>query len=133
MAVVNPNISAAELLRRFRGRVVGSEPGYPEVLLLTVADAQGGEWEFCTFDADYSPSDPDVFLDKVIVDAEIAASNTLTISFSDGSELNVVPRPLEPGEEDDDLENWYMLTPDNRTLNFGPVGRWRLGRGDEPW
>jgi hypothetical protein len=133
MAVLIPNISAAEILDRFRGQVVSSKPGYPEVLLLTVKDAQGGEWDFCTFDADFTPADPDVFFDKVIVDAEVETSNDLTISFADETELRVVPRPLEPGEEDDDLENWYILTPDYRTLNFGPVGRWRLGRGDEPW
>lgn len=133
MAVLIPNVAATELLSRFRGRIVSAKPGYPEVLLLTVMDAQDGEWHFSTFDADYSPSDPDVFVDKEIVDTEVAASNTLTISFSDGSDLTVVPRPLEPGEEDDDLENWYMETPDNRSLDFGPVGRWRLGRGDEPW
>jgi hypothetical protein len=133
VAIVNPNIPAMEILSRFRGRISSSKPGYPEVLLLTITDADGGKWEFCTFDADFSPSDPDVFLDKVIVDSEVAASKTLTISFSDGSTLTVIPRPLEPGEAKDELENWYMLTPDNRTLDFGPEGRWRLGRGDEPW
>lgn len=133
MAVVNPRIHAAELLDRFRGRVVRSKPGYPDVLLLRVEDAQGSVWRFSTFDADFSPSDPDAFLDKVVVDAKVANSNTLTIFFSDNSELRVVPRLVEPGEEDDDLENWLLLTPDNLALKFGPVGRWRLGRGDEPW
>jgi hypothetical protein len=86
-----------------------------------------------TFDADFSPSDPEVFLDKTIVSAAVASSNTLTVGFSDGSDLTVVPRPLEPGEEDDDLENWFLLTPGNLALDFGPEGRWRLGSGSEPW
>jgi hypothetical protein len=133
MAVLIPDISAADLLSRFRGRIVSSKPGYPEVLLLSVIDADGGEWGFMTFDADFSPSDPDVFLDKTIISAEVAPSNTLTIGFSDGSQLTVSPRELAPGEEDDDLENWFLMTPKNQALDFGPAGIWRLGRGDEPW
>jgi hypothetical protein len=133
MAVVIPDISAANLLSRFRGRIVSSKPGYPEVLLLSVIDAEGGEWGFMTFDADFSPSDPEVFRDKTIVSADVAPSNTLTIGFSDGSDLTVVPRIPGPGENYDDLENWFLMTPDNQALDFGPEGRWRLGRGDEPW
>ena len=133
MAVVIPDISAADLMSRFRGQIVSSKPGYPEVLLLTVIDGEGGEWGFMTFDADFSPSDPAIFLGKTVVSADVAPSNTLTIGFSDGSDLTVVPRPLEPGEEDDDLENWFLMTPDNQALDFGPQGRWRLGNGNEPW
>jgi hypothetical protein len=133
MAVVIKDTSAADLLGRFRGVVTSSRPGYPEVLLLTVEDANGGGWNFSTFDADFSPSDPDSFLGKTVVRAEIAPSNTLTIGFSDGSKLNVVPRPLRPGEADDDLENWFLLTPDGLALDFGPVGRCRLGSASEPW
>jgi hypothetical protein len=133
MAVVIPDISAADLLSRFRGRIVSSKPGYPEVLLLSVEDAHGREWRFMTFDAEFSPSDPEVFLGKTIISADVAPSNTLTVGFSDGSDLTVVPRSLEPGEENDDLENWFLLTPDNLALDFGPAGRWRLGSGSEPW
>jgi hypothetical protein len=133
MAVVIPDISAADLLSHFRGRIVRSKPGYPDVLLLSVEDPRGGEWRFMTFDADFSPSDPDVFLGKTVVSAEVGSSHTLTIGFSDGSDLTVVPRSLKPGEEDDDLENWFLMTPDNQALDFGPAGRWRLGSGSEPW
>ena len=133
MAVVIPDISATDLLSRFRGRIVSAKPGYPEVLLLSVIDADGGEWGFMTFDADFSPSNPDVFLNRTIISAQVAPSNTLTIGFSDGSELTVVPRELAPGEEDEDIENWFLMTPDNQALDFGPVGIWRLGSGDEPW
>jgi hypothetical protein len=133
MAVVIPDISAVDLLSRFRGRIVCSKPGYPDVLLLSVKDAGGREWRFMTFDADFSPSDPDIFLGKTVISADVAPSNTLTIGFSDGSDLTVVPRPLEPGEEEDDLENWFLITPDNQALDFGPEGRWRLGSGNEPW
>jgi hypothetical protein len=133
MATMITDVPALDLLRRFRGRVVSSSPGYPEVLHLTVRDAQGGKWTFSTFDSEFSPSDPDACLGKSVVDVKLAASNTTTICFSDGSDLIVTPRPLQPGEEDDDLENWFLLTPDNQALDFGPVARWRLGRGDEPW
>lgn len=133
MTVVIPEISPIDLLTRFRGKVIDAAPGYPEVIHLEVEDADGGKWTFSTFDAGYTPSDPDAVLGKTVVATDIAPSNTLTISFSDGSNLTVVPRNLEPGEEDDDLENWFLLTPENLALSFGPVGRWRLGRGDEPW
>jgi hypothetical protein len=133
MAVVIPDISPAGLLSQFRGPVIDSKPGYPEVLHLQVRDANGDEWGLSTFDADFSPSDPDVLLGKTVTGAELAPSNTLTIGFSDGSALTVIPRTLEPGEADDDLENWFLWIPDGRYLHFGPEGRWRLQKGSDPW
>jgi hypothetical protein len=133
MAIVIPNVIPADLLSRFRGEVIRARPGYPEVIHLRVKDAKGAEWGFSTFDADFSPSDPDVLLGKTVISAELDPSNTLTIGFSDGSDLKVVPRALEPGEEDDELENWFLRTPDDLFLDFGPEGRWRLGRASDPW
>ena|ERR1700743_1601796 len=133
MAVVIPDTSPADLLSQFRGPITESQPGYPEVLHLGVRGAKGGAWELSTFDADFSPSDPEVFLGKTVVSADLDPSNTLTIGFSDGSDLKVVPRTLESGEADDDLENWWLSTPDGLALDFGPEGRWRLGKASDPW
>ena len=71
MAVVIPDITPAELLRRFRGVVTSSRPAYPDVLHIDVMDAEGAVWWFGTFEATYSPSDPEVFLGKTVTDAEL--------------------------------------------------------------
>jgi hypothetical protein len=126
MATVVKDISPAELLSHFRGQVFSARPGYPEVLLLKVKDEAGGEWWFSTFYAEYSPSDPDVFLGKTIVAADVQPSGGLRVGFSDASRLDVKPIPLEPGESGDDLETWNLISPDGLVLDSGPGERWAL-------
>ncbi|MBS1889463.1 MAG: hypothetical protein JSU06_19975 [Actinobacteria bacterium] len=129
MPTVISEVSPLDLLARFRGPVVSSRPGYPEVLLLKVEDAEGEEWWFSTFHAEYSPSDPDLFAGKVVVGANLdVRSGVLTIRFSDASELSVVPIPAEDGEPDD-LESWHLISPDGLVLDYGPGERWVLRRG----
>jgi hypothetical protein len=102
------------------------------VIQLQARDAEGGEWWFSTFDAEFSPKEPEVLLGKSIIDTDLELSGKLTISFSDGSRLVVDPIPLEPGEPDDDLENWHLFTPDGLVLNYGPEGRWEIKPSSYP-
>lgn len=126
MATVVQNTSPADLIRRFRGQIFAADPGYPEVLLLKARDDEGGQWWFSSGYADYSPSDPAVFLGKKVVAAEIHPSGGLTAGFSDGSRLEVRPLPLPPGESGEDLETWDIIAPDGLIVTYGPGERWTL-------
>lgn len=126
MATVVRDITPAELLSRFRGEIFEADPGYPEVLLLKVRDDEGGQWWFSSGYAEYSPSDPNVFLGKTVVSAHIHPSGGLTVGFSDGSTLEVRPPPLEPGESADDLETWDLIASDGLVIDYGPGERWSL-------
>jgi hypothetical protein len=126
MAVVVPNTSPADLLRRFRGTIFDAAPGYPDVILFQARDAEGDDWWFSTFYAEFSPKEPALLLGKSIIDTGLESSGRLTISFSDGSRFVVDPIPLQPGEPDDDLENWHLFTPDELVLTYGPEGRWEI-------
>jgi hypothetical protein len=128
MSTVIPDLSPADLLGRLRGTVVRAAPGYPEVLILGVRDDDGQIWRFMTFYADYSPSDPEFFLGKTVVDADLDRSDRLTMKFSDGSEFCVAPEPEGP---DEDLMTWHLLTPDGLAMRFRPRGHWDLGLGTE--
>jgi hypothetical protein len=127
MASVISDLSPSDLVGRFRGTIFHAAPGYPEVIHLRAKDADGGEWWFSTFYAEYSPSEPDFFLGKTIVDAHLEPSAKLTLSFADGSEFQVVPGPFEPGESVKDLETWHLYSPDGIALYYGPGSRWELG------
>jgi hypothetical protein len=126
MATVVRDITPTELLSRFRGEIFAADPGYPEVLLLKVRDDNGGQWWFSSGYAEYSPSDPDVFLGKTVVSAEIHPSGGLTVGFPDCPNLEVRPLPLEPGESADDLETWELIAPDGLVIDYGPGERWAL-------
>jgi hypothetical protein len=128
--VVISDTSPVDLLAALRGQIIESVPGYPEVLDLTLEDQDGNEWGFCTFDSEWFPSDPAVFLGKTITSADLdVPTGKLTFGFSDHSTLTVVPNP---DVEDDDLENWQIFTPDGFVLNYGPGHRWRLKRASDP-
>jgi hypothetical protein len=129
MAAVIPDLFPADVLRRLRGTVIRAAPSYPEVIRLRVRDENGDVWRFSTFYADYSPSDPEFFLGKTVVDVNFERSGKLTMRFSDGSEFNVLPEPDGP---DDDLETWHLITPDGLALWFRPRGRWELGPASDP-
>jgi hypothetical protein len=129
MAPVISDLSPSDLLGRFRGAIVNASPGYPEVIHLDLKDADGGEWTFSTFYAEYSPSDADFFLGKTVVDVDFEQSGRLTMRFSDDSEFNVLPEPEGP---DDELTTWRLLTPDGLALWFRPRGLWDLGLGSDP-
>ena len=129
MAIAIPNISPADLLRRIRGQIVEAVPGYPEVLHLDIEDAVGGIWHFSTAYCEFSPSDPDFFPGKTVVDIEFEQSGKLTMRFEDGSEFNVLPEPEGP---DDELETWKVITPDGFSLRFQPRGLWTLRLASDP-
>jgi hypothetical protein len=130
MPVVIPDISPADLLARFRGPVLDARPTYPERVHLEVKDVHGGKWSLATWDADYSPSDPEVLLGKTVVSADLEGrSGNLTIGFSDGSTFRVISDLYEPG---DDVENWDLFTPEGLVLVYGPGDRWKLARGSDP-
>jgi hypothetical protein len=130
MAIAISDISPADLLGRFRGPITEAYHGYPEVILFDVKDSEGGEWHFVTWDADYSPSDPDALLGKVVVSADLDEEpGALTIGFSDGSAFKVTPVFYEPV---DDLEHWELFTPEGLVLHLGPGSRWRLGEASDP-
>jgi hypothetical protein len=128
MAIAIPNISPAELLSQIRGTVIRAAPGYPEVIHLGIEDAEGAAWGFSTSYAEFSPSDPDFFLGKIVVDIDFERSGKLKMIFADGSEFNVLPEPEEP---DDELSTWNLITPDGLSLRFRPRGLWTLRLASE--
>jgi hypothetical protein len=128
MAIAIPNLSPADLLGRFRGTIVRAAPGYPEVIHLTLEDAKGDHWHFSTFYAEFSPSDPEFFPGKAVIDVDFKRSGRLTMQFADGSKFDVLPEPEEP---DDELSTWDLSTPDGLFLRFRPRGLWDLGLGSE--
>ncbi len=133
MAVVIPDTSPAQFLARFRGLVTSSRPGYPSVLHLHVKDAEGGLWRFGTFESRYLPTDPEMFVGKTVVDVDLNASSAeMTIYFSDGADLRIVPFSLESDEVDADLESWWLITPEGLILNYGPGDHWVLKRASDP-
>lgn len=131
MASVTPDLSPSDLVGRFRGTIFHAAPGYAEVIHLRLKDSDGAEWWFSTFYADYSPSNPEFFPGRTIIDVDLERSGKLTLQFSDGSEFKVTPGPLEPGEPVDDLETWHLYSPDGLALYYGPGPRWELGPASE--
>jgi hypothetical protein len=130
MAFVTSGTSPAELMRRFRGRVTKAGLTYPERGRLQVTDAEGGLWRFATWEADYSPTDPEGLAGKTVVSADLdEPGGKLTIGFSDGTTFTVTPIP---DEEDDAIENWELFTPEGLVLSYGPWGRWQLGKATDP-
>jgi len=133
VTAITPELSPVTLLARFRGEVVSSRPAYPDVLQLHVRDTDGDLWRFLTFEANYFPSNPDAFLGKTVVAADIdISSGKVTIGFSDGSLLSVVPFALEPDEVDENYESWQLFTPDGIVLNYGPGEHWLLKQASDP-
>jgi hypothetical protein len=130
MSLVIPDISPSELLEGFRGPIVDAHPAYPETIHLEVRDAAGGLWKFATHDADYSPSDPDVFPGKTLVSADLEGPlGNLTIGFSDETRFRVT---VAPPDGEDDPVNWRLYTPDGFVLAWGPGVKWELKRGSDP-
>src|SRR3954465_9576177 len=112
MVSVTPDISPTRLLDGFRGLIEDAHPAYPETIHLEVRDAAGNLWKFSTHDADYSPSDPDVFPGKTVVSADLVGPlGNLALGFSDGSDFRVT---MEPQTAPDDPVNWRLYTPDGR-------------------
>jgi hypothetical protein len=127
---VIPDISPAELLSRLRGQIFQANYGYPEVMQFKLRDEQGGEWWMATFEAGYSPSDPEALRGKTVVRADLEErSGDLTIGFSDGSAFRIV---ADPEERDDFYESWSLLTPDGLALNYGPGDHWKLSLAGDP-
>lgn len=130
MSLVTQNTSPADLLGRVRGPVKDARLTYPERVHLEVTDAVGGVWCLATWEAAYSPADPEELNGKTVVSTDLDdRSKVLTIGFSDGTCFTVTPIP---DEEDDAIENWELFTPDDLLLSYGPWGRWKLGSADDP-
>lgn len=131
MAIAIPDISPVEVLAQFRGRIEDAHPAYPETIHLEVRDSAGGLWKFATHDADYLPSDPDVFPGKIVTSADLVGPlGNLTIGFSDGTDFRVT---MEPQTAENDPYNWMLYTPHGFILAWGPGEHWRMKRGDEPF
>ncbi len=128
MAIAIPDISPSELLARMRGPIIRANPAYPEVIQMRIRDSKGEVWRFSTSYAEFSPSDPDFFLGKIVADIEFDVSGRLKMLFEDDSEFNVFPEPEGP---DDDLSAWNLITPDGLSLRFRPRGLWTLRSADE--
>ncbi|HEY2052925.1 MAG TPA: hypothetical protein VGH14_03215 [Solirubrobacterales bacterium] len=130
-STVIPDISPAELLGRFRGRIFTASRAYPETIQFKLRDAEGGEWWLATQWADYSPSDPDAIVGKTVVGAELnERSGDLTLTFSDGTAFRAISRPQE--EPGDDLEHWDLFTPEGLVLIWGPDASWKLKSASDP-
>jgi hypothetical protein len=132
MALVIPDISPDELLSRFRGPVTKAHPAYPETIQVQVTDAGGGKWWFVTWDAGYSPSDPEALVGRAVIGADFdEPTGRLTVALSDGSFFEARPAPQED-ETPDDPAYWQLFTPEGLVLNWGPCRRWKLKRAGDP-
>jgi len=129
MAIVSSDTSPALLLDRFRGPVTDTRPLYPERIRIEVTDTQGNIWRLVTFDAEYSPSDPECLIGRTVVKTNLAKEGKVVVGFSDGSNFTATPIP---DDEDDDIENWSLFMPDGRVLVFGPQGRWKVVSATDP-
>lgn len=129
MATVSSDTSAAAVLTRLRGRVTKAYLTYADMARIEVTDAEGGRWLLGTWEADYSPADPEALLGKTVTSAEVErVSGVLKVGFADGSTFTVVPVP----DEDDDVEHWELFTPEDSVLAQGPIGRWKLRKATDP-
>lgn len=130
MAVITPDTSPRDLLRRVSGKVEDARLTYPERVHLEVTDTDGGHWLLATWEAAYLPADPAQLNGKIVVGADLdKTSGALTVTFSDGTHFTVVPIP---DGEDDAIENWQLFTPDGFVLNYGPGEHWVLKRASDP-
>ena len=130
MATLTSNIPPGDLLGAVRGSITDASLTYPERMRLEVTDADGGLWRFATWYSDYSPTDPEQLAQKNVVDVGLdPESHVLTVSFADETCFTVTP---VPDEEDDAIENWELCSPNGIVLSYGPKGRWKLARADEP-
>lgn len=126
--VVALDASPANVLRSFRGRIVGARSAYPQVLHLDVCDDAGHLWRFATQDTGFSPTDPEALSGRSIESADIDdRTGDLRCRLSDRSFLTV-----SPGIPDaiDDPPGWELITPDGLVLEFGPGVRWQIGSAD---
>jgi hypothetical protein len=129
MATVSPDTSPAMLLDRVRGPVTNARPLYPERILIEITDAEGALWRLATCDAEHSPSDPDRLIGRTVVGTSLDEGGVVVLAFSDGTRFTATP-VLD--DEDDDIENWSLFTPDGRVLVYGPTGRWKLVSATDP-
>lgn len=123
--------SPRRLLRGMRGTIEAASYGYPEVLLLSVRDAQGDLWRFMTEAVSYAPWTPEALVGRAVLDAEIDDAGTTRITLSGDDTLELVPWPLEDGE-DDDVAYWELIAPDDVFLEFGPGISWLIGDARAP-
>jgi hypothetical protein len=131
MSIVIPETSPADLLARVRGPVKDARLTYPERVHFEVTDVHGGLWFLATWEAEYSPADPEELNGKTVVSADLDdRSRVLTIGFSDGTSFTVTPIP---DDDDGAIENWELFTPDDLLLTYGPWGRWHLGKATDPY
>lgn len=128
MSNLTHDTSPADLLARVRGPITTARVTYPERIRLEVADGEGDPWRLATWDVDYSPSDPEPLIGKIVVDTSLDdLSGTLILSFSDRTRFTATPTP----DGGDDVEYWELFTPEALVLTYGPIGQWQLGTADE--
>lgn len=128
--VIALDASPASLLRAMRGKIVDAYPAYPEVLHVEIRDGSGGLWRFATQYADWSPADPAELIGRSVEDVKIdQTTGALSCLLSDGSSFEVVPGPVEAS---DDPSHWFLLTPDDLALEFGPGVCWQVRDAKAP-
>jgi len=118
-----------QVLREMRGSVVAAQRAYPDVLHIEIRDPSGDLWLLATQDAEWSPSDPNELLGRVVEDATLDETGELRCGFSDGSFLAIEPGILESEE---DPPYWELITPGGIVLEFGPGIRWQISSAAAP-
>lgn len=129
-SVVALNASPEGVLRSLRGLITAARRAYPDVLHVEIQDPNGGLWKLSTQDADWSPADPSQLMDHRVEAADLdGKTGELRLVLNGGSIFKVAPAEQEA---DDDPPNWKLFTPEGLVLVFGPGGKWRFNRADEP-
>lgn len=128
--VVALDVSPANVLRSMRGSIVDAHFAYPNVLHIEIRDSDEQLWRLATQDAEWSPSDPNELVGRLIEDAGIEENTgELHCKLSDGSLLSIKPAAHEA---DEDPPNWELITPAGVVLEFGPGVRWQISGSDAP-
>lgn len=129
MSIMSSDTSPAMLFDRVRGRVSDAYRLYPGRIGIEVTDAEEGLWCLATCDAEFSPSEPESLVGRTVVRADVDQKGAVVLGFSDETNFTASPIPVD---DDDDIENWSLFTPDGLVLVFGPRGRWKLVSATDP-
>src|SRR4051794_37904649 len=117
--------SPASALAGLRGVIVAARFAHPDVVQVTVRDAEGHNWRLASQDASVSPEDPKRLAGLSVEEARIDPRKmSLRCQLSNGSALEFPPAAESAAAGDPPY--WELLTPRGQVLQFGPGAHWEI-------